>query len=105
MLLLDVNVWVGLTFDKHPNHLSAKSWFDPLTNQLCHFCRLTQQGFLRVATNRQAMGLNALNLDDAWAAYDDFVADARVAFAGEPLGVEPPWRAFTKGKTFSPKLW
>ena len=26
--LPDVNVWVALTFDSHPNHPAAKLWFD-----------------------------------------------------------------------------
>ncbi|HKB04847.1 MAG TPA: TA system VapC family ribonuclease toxin [Gemmataceae bacterium] len=105
MLLPDVNVWVALTFDKHPNHMSAKSWFDALTDQVCHFCRLTQQGFLRISTNQKAMGLNALTLDAAWAAYDAFLGDVRVAFAAEPAGLETHWRAFTKGATFSTHVW
>src|SRR5690242_1624248 len=82
MLLPDVNVWVALTFDKHPNHPSSKSWFDALTDQVCYFCRLTQQGFLRIATNQKAMGLNALTLDDAWSAYD--------ALLGDPASPSPP---------------
>jgi uncharacterized protein len=105
MLLLDVNVWVALTFDKHPNHPSAKSWFDGLSGEVCHFCRMTQQGFLRVATNQKAMGQNALTLDEAWAAYDTFLSDPRVAFVAEPAGLETHWRAFTKGSTFSTHVW
>ena len=104
MLLPDVNVWVALTFDQHPNHPSAKAWFDALTD-VCHFCRMTQQGFLRIATNQKAMGLNALTLDEAWAAYDALLGDPRVAFAAEPAGLEPHWRAFTKGATFSTHVW
>ena len=105
MLLPDVNVWVALTFDKHPNHSSAKAWFDALSDQVCHFCRMTQQGFLRITTNQKAMGLNALNLDEAWSAYDAFLGDLRVAFATEPAGLEVHWRTFTKGGTFSTHVW
>lgn len=105
MLLLDVNVWVALTFDTHPNHPSAKSWFDPLTGQICHFCRMTQQGFLRLATSQKAVGLNALTMDEAWDKYDAFLGDPRVAFAAEPPGLEAHWRAFTKGTTFSTHVW
>lgn len=97
MLLPDVNVWVALTFDTHSNHPSAKAWFDGLTTEVCHYCRMTQQGFLRIATNHKAMGLNALTLDEAWAAYDVFLGDPRIAFTAEPAGLEPQWRAFTKG--------
>lgn len=105
MLLPDVNVWVALTFDRHPNHPSAKSWFDALTTETCRFCRMTQQGFLRIATNQKAMGLNAMTLDEAWAAYDAYLGDPRVAFAPEPAGLELSWRAFTRGSTFSTHVW
>jgi toxin-antitoxin system PIN domain toxin len=105
MLLPDVNVWVALTFDTHPNHPSAKAWFDALAAEVCHFCRVTQQGYLRIATNQKAMGLNALTLDEAWAAYDAFLGDPRVAFAAEPAGLEGHWRAFTTGGTFSTHVW
>jgi toxin-antitoxin system PIN domain toxin len=88
MLLPDVNVWVALTFDQHPNHPSAKLWFDGLTTEVCHFCRTTQQGFLRISTNQKAMGLNALTLDEAWAAYDTYLTDPRIAFVSEPSGLE-----------------
>ena len=32
--LPDVNVWVALTFDSHPQHPSAKTWFDGLADEL-----------------------------------------------------------------------
>ena len=52
-LLPDINVWLALTFDSHVHHRIAKNWFDGLTDEVCYFCRLTQQGFLRLASNRQ----------------------------------------------------
>ncbi len=51
MLLLDVNVWLALTFDSHAHHPAAKLWFDALSGDLCLFCRSTQQGYLRLVTN------------------------------------------------------
>jgi toxin-antitoxin system PIN domain toxin len=67
MHLPDVNVWLALTFDSHIHHPPAKAWFDNLANDtVCHFCRLTQQGFLRLATNRRVFGKHALTLPKAW---------------------------------------
>jgi hypothetical protein len=43
MLLPDVNVWLALTFDSHVHHPAAKTWFDGLADEVCFFCRLTQQ--------------------------------------------------------------
>lgn len=66
MLLLDVNVWLALAFDGHAHYPAAKQWFDGLSDQVCYFCRLTQQGFLRLATNPSVFGKNAVTLPDAW---------------------------------------
>jgi uncharacterized protein len=37
--------------------------------------------------------------------YDALVRDPRVAFAGEPAGIELLWRSYTQRRTFSPKIW
>src|SRR5207253_10923825 len=69
------------------------------------FCRMTQQGFLRLATNPQAFGDEAVTLRAAWRLYDAFLADPRVRFAEEPGGLESLWRGYTRTRTFSPKVW
>jgi len=105
MLLIDINVWIALTFDTHIHHPPAKIWFDGLTDEMCYFCRMTQQGFLRLSTNRKMHGINTLTLDEAWEKYDRFMSDSMVSFAAEPLGLEPYWRSFTQGQTFSTHVW
>jgi toxin-antitoxin system PIN domain toxin len=76
-----------------------------LSSEGCAFCRLTQQGFLRLATNPKAFDVEAVTLSDAWRMYDAFLADPRISFSGEPVGVEPLWRGYTQRQTFSPKVW
>ena len=89
MLLPDVNVWLALAFDVHSHHPAAKSWFDGLPNaSVCCFCRLTQQGFLRLATNKSVLGKDAVTLPNAWQLYDLFLSDPRVTFAEEPAQLE-----------------
>jgi toxin-antitoxin system PIN domain toxin len=106
MLVLDVNVWLALTFDSHVHHPAAKTWFDGLaTGAVCYFCRLTQQGFLRLATNASVFGNDALTLPDAWQKYDVFLSDPRIAFADEPAQVESHWRSYTQTRSFSPHVW
>ncbi|MFO0964072.1 MAG: TA system VapC family ribonuclease toxin [Gemmataceae bacterium] len=106
MHLPDVNIWLALTFDSHVHHPAAKTWFDGLpVNEVCFFCRLTQQGFLRLATNRSAFGKHALRLPEAWQTYDLLLSDPRVAFSSEPADVETHWRAFTQSQTYSPQVW
>jgi uncharacterized protein len=76
MLLPDINVWLALTFDSHIHHPAAKAWFDNLASDaVCLFCRLTQQGFLRLATNSSIFGKHALTLSDAWQKYDLLMSD------------------------------
>lgn len=105
LLLPDVNVWVALTFDSHIHHASAKTWFDGLADDPLFFCRMTQQGFLRLATNPKVAGSHALTLIDAWQKYDTYLGDPRIAFAGEPFGMESHWRTFTQAGRFSAKIW
>lgn len=95
MLLPDVNVWLALTFESHTHHPSARAWFDALSGTLCHFCRSTQQGFLRLATNPSVFATRALTMTDAWQKYDVFQSDACVSYAEEPDGVEAIWRSYT----------
>lgn len=106
MHLPDVNVWLALTFDSHVHHPAAKVWFDNLPiGVVCFFCRLSQQGFLRLATNRAIFGAHALTLADAWQKYDLLLSDPRVAYAGEPIGIETNWRLLTQHQSFSPHVW
>jgi toxin-antitoxin system PIN domain toxin len=105
MLLPDVNVWLALTFDSHIHHPAAKTWFDGLSDEVCYFCRLTQQGFLRLATNPSALGKHAVTLPGAWQKYDLFLSDPRVNFADEPAGIENHWRSFTQNQSFSTHVW
>lgn len=105
MLLPGINVWLALAFDAHVHHLAAKNWFDGLSDQACSFCRLTQQGFLRLATNPSVFGKNAVMLPEAWQKYDLFLGDPRVSFSNEPADIEQLWRAHTQRQSFSPHVW
>ena len=66
---------------------------------------MTQQGFLRLATNPKVAGPHALTLTEAWRHYDALLGDPRIAFADEPALLETHWRGFARGGTFSPNVW
>jgi predicted nucleic acid-binding protein len=66
--LPDVNFWLALAFEGHAHHVPAARWFAAAAPAECVFCRLTQQGFLRLATNPAAMGKDALTMSGAWGA-------------------------------------
>jgi toxin-antitoxin system PIN domain toxin len=104
MHLLDVNVWLGLAFGRHTNHAKAVAWFGASVGEVC-FCRITQAGFLRLASNPSVLGAAAVSLADAWRAYDALFADPRVAFVEEPDDIEQHWRSLTQSASFSPKVW
>lgn len=105
MYLLDVNVWIAVTFDDHAHNLPASSWFAGVDDKSCYFCRLTQQGFLRLATNPKVLGEDAVTLTAAWALFDELLSEVRVAYCEEPQGLESIWREYTDRKTVSTKLW
>ena len=76
MFLIDVNLCLALAFQSHAHHSTAKAWFNGLTEpQACNFCRMTQQGFLRLATNPKAFGDEAVTLSRAWELYDALLSD------------------------------
>ena len=69
------------------------------------FCRFTQQGFLRLATNPSVFGKEAIDLDHAWGVYDSLRNDERVTFAPEPVNLETHWRVFTARQSRSHRVW
>ena len=106
--LLDVNVWLALSFQSHQHHELANQWF-LATDETASFafCRLTQQGFLRLATHPHVGGTGgqAMTLRDAWQMYDRILEDPRVNIASEPSDIESRWRQLTQAAMYSPKVW
>jgi uncharacterized protein len=105
MFLLDINVWLAMVFEAHSHHNAARGWFEETIENSCSFCRLTQAGFLRLATNPAVFGDESLTMNEAWRCYDTLVSDIRVGFSLEPLGLDHLWRRMTSGETYSPKVW
>lgn len=106
MFLPDVNFWVALAFPVHGHHSSASAWFtDPQSSGVCHFCRFTQLGFLRLANNVKVLPQAALTQDQAWRVYDQFLAHPRVRFAVDPANVDSVFRTVTNRPQYSPNVW
>lgn len=106
MKLLDVNIWLALSVDTHN---TALDWFaEQKETSSLHFCRATQQGYIRLITTAAVMkgyGYEPHSNPRAWSAYEGFLADLRIAFAPEPTALEETWKSFALRKTSSPKLW
>ena len=90
--LVDINVWLALTWDRHPQHAAASSWYDSVDETGLLFCRFTMLGLLRLLTNRQVMGDSTIDLSQALHLYDQWMADPRVELAPEPRGAEALFR-------------
>ncbi len=103
--LPDTNIWLDLTFSAHPHHEKALGWFESMPATSCAFCRMTQQGYLRLASNPKVFGMDAFALVDSWKAYNTLQDDERVRFESEPVDIESAWSAYTSTKTFSAKVW
>jgi uncharacterized protein len=104
MFLPDVNVWLALAFEIHFHHAIAKSWYEG-SNESCCFCRWTQQGFLRLATNPAVFKKDAATLKQAWRMYYKTLSDSRIVFMKEAEGLENYWRTYTWRRSFSPQVW
>ena len=104
-MLPDVNVWLALAFEVHAHHRTASAWFDSVGGGTALWCRVTQQGFLRLASNPSVFGAEALTLRDAWSCYDALSGDERTGFVAEASGLERLWREYASSRTYSPKVW
>ena len=76
--------------------------------------RLAAQGAHLVLAGRNAERLQQIAADltargaglaRPWPVDLAAVPDPRVELASEPANVEIPWRKFTQGQSFSPKVW
>ena len=110
MILCDNNVWLALTVDSHSHHIDARSWFDSISDpNSVHFCRATQQSFLRLLTVASVMRLYELpprsNLQ-AWDVFNALLRDDRIYLQErEPAGLGVFWERFSGRNSPSPKLW
>lgn len=105
MRLPDINLWLALTFEAHAHHPVEAAWFESVEPEGAMFCRFTQQGFLRLATNASVFDSDALTLAGAWSAYDALLSDERVSFVAEAPGLESAWREHTTSQSPSHRVW
>jgi toxin-antitoxin system PIN domain toxin len=95
LYLIDVNVWLAMTWDIHPQHAVSSRWYSTVgrsDDATLLFCRFTMLGFLRLLTNRAVMGDSVVTVDGALRLYDNWTSDPRVELATEPRGVDKPFR-------------
>lgn len=108
MPLADSNIWLALALSKHEFHSAARTWLAERGPHEAHFCRSTQQSFLRLLTTRAVLApyrIPPLSNKAAWSVYDGLRADERISWVEEPSGLEASWKKFSGGSNPSPKLW
>ena len=105
-LFPDINVWVALTHGRHVHHLVANDWLESegVDVRLC-FSRFTQLGLLRLLTAEAVMGEDVHGQAEAWAVYDRWLKNDHVSLIEEPPGLERRFRALTRSRRASPKVW
>jgi uncharacterized protein len=93
----DLNVWIALSVSVHPHSEQAWRWVKLLpSDDRLIFSRYTQIGLLRLLTNKAVMGDQTLTLRQAWAVFDQWLADPRVVFRPEPRQMEENFRLSTE---------
>jgi uncharacterized protein len=105
MYLPDANFWLSLAFQSHQFHARANAWMRSAMPRSCCLCRVTQMGFLRLATNPKVLPGYTLSMTDAWTVYERIFSDERVVFAEEAANIEVVWKRFTQQTTFSTNVW
>jgi toxin-antitoxin system PIN domain toxin len=92
----DLNVWLALAINGHAHETAAWKWLEFLPGGArIIFARYTQVGFLRLLTNRAAMGPGVLTAKQAWEVYDRWLNDPRVEFHPEPNGMDAAFQDAT----------
>ena len=79
--LIDINVWLAMSWGQHPHNEVATRWYKSLGPCKLLFCRLTMLGYLRLLTNQQVMGDRTSSLEAALEMFDKWMQDARVELA------------------------
>ena len=104
--LLDSNVWVALTIDRHEHHPEALAWFGevPDDRSVC-FCRMTQNSFLRLVSSRNIFEEDSMTNEQAIKVYRRFRLDPRVGWMDEPAGLEDMWFGAASVRSAAPKRW
>lgn len=102
--LLDVNVWLALAIEEHPQHQTAASYWARNAGTTRLFCRVSAMSLVRLLTHPKLMSDKPLTLAKAWALYQSFAALPGVAMLGEPDGLDADLGALVTPK-LPPRLF
>ncbi|MDP2367989.1 TA system VapC family ribonuclease toxin [Rhodoferax sp.] len=111
--LPDINVWLALAVQEHPHHAAARRYWDDAHAQpslapgaaTLWFCRITMLGLVRLLCQPKAVGAGALQLDAAWALYQQYRSLPQIGLASEPLDCDTQLGALLAKQTLPARLW
>lgn len=111
--LPDINVWLALAVQEHPHHAAARRYWEDAQAQpklapgapYLWFCRITMLGLIRLLCQPKAVGAGALQLDAAWALYQQYRSLPQIGLASEPLGCDAQLGALVTTQTLPTRLW
>lgn len=108
--LLDINTWIALSLEAHPQHKAARQWYKrtPIAAGELLFCRPAEMGFLRLTTQDRVMkqyGVQALSNDEALSFLARACSDPAVATVDEIATTRNLWLRLAKGNRPSPNVW
>ena len=108
--LLDINTWIALTLETHPQHQAVRQWYDgaTLARGDLAFCRQTELGFLRLITQEAVMrqcGAAPLSNAEAVAFLASVYVDPAVCRADEPAATRSLWLDLADRRQPAPNAW
>jgi uncharacterized protein len=107
--LFDSNVWLALTFHRHPFHESAKTALRECSPESpAALCRSTEQSFLRLASTSSVLTAYKtpdLNNRDVIGFLHELRKSDQINFLPEPEPTFERWLSLAASPFASPKLW
>ena len=104
--LCDVNMLLALATDRHAAHATAVRWLNGVPVDGAMICRIAQTGLLRLLNNPAVMREDVLDTDACWELWHQLLEDERICFTPtEPPGLDAVLERFTRGRSFTPRLW
>lgn len=101
--LYDVNVWISLILEDHPQHEKARKVLDFPDRPA--FCRITQLGVLRLLTNSKVMGKKTMKTTEAFLYLRKIEETLGVFWIHEQDHFESLWENHIKTWNISPSDW
>jgi uncharacterized protein len=105
--LPDVNVWLALSYRRHPCHEVASQYWQSVceAGTLLWFCRTTMMGLVRLLVQPSLMGEDVMSLPQAWSAYQKWLAAQGVDLLPDPSGLDPVIARMMAAQALPARMW